>query len=132
MGYSDIPLPYRMPILVIDANRAAAWHLAHQLTDAGYQAEAAGDHPAALGAVRSRYYGSIIFVGDLDQPATLQRVAELRRRVPRTWIIAISSTAMVDTPVSLRQQVDAVLRTPYSVDDLISRLSAFSQTSRPQ
>lgn len=132
MSYSNTPVGQYVPTLVIHANAAAAQRLADQLKHCGITADTAATGPAAVSAVRARYYGSIVFVGDASHPPDLQCIAELRRRVPRAWIIAISSTAPRDTrELFLRYGVDALLVTPFSVQDLASRLFAFSLRSRP-
>jgi DNA-binding response OmpR family regulator len=74
----------------------------------------------------------MVFVGDLSDPQDLKCITELRNRVPRTWLIMISATTLHDTrELFLRYGVDALLVTPFSVQDLVSRLLAFSMRSRP-
>jgi DNA-binding response OmpR family regulator len=132
VSHSNTPVVNYVPTLVIDANGASAGQLAHQLKHSGIAADSATSCPAAIAAVRAHYYGSIVFIGDLSHPPDLQCIAALRKRVPRTWIIVISSTAPRDTrQLFLRQGVDALLVTPFSMQDLASRLSAFSLRSRP-
>jgi DNA-binding response OmpR family regulator len=132
VSYSNTPVVNYVPTLVIHANAAAARNLADQLEHCGFTADTAASGPPAISAVRARYYGSIVFVGDASHSPDLQCIAELRRRVPRTWIIAISSTAPRDTrELFLRYGVDALIATPFSVQDLASRLFAFSLRSRP-
>ncbi|MEP7242047.1 MAG: DNA-binding response regulator, partial [Gammaproteobacteria bacterium] len=61
-----------------------------------------------------------------------KRIAELRRQVPRTWMIMISATMLHDTrELFLRYGVDALLVNPFSMQELSGRLLAFSMRSRP-
>ena len=132
MSYSITPLVNYVSTLVIDVNAASAEQLANQLRHSGFAADSATSCPAALSALRARYYGSMVFVGDLSDPRDLKCIAELRNRVPRTWLIMISATTLHDTrELFLRYGVDALLVTPFSVQDLASRLLAFSMRSRP-
>ena len=132
MSYFITPVGNYMSILVIDVNAAAAEQLADQLRHSGFAVDAVTSCPAALRAVRARYYGSMIFVGDLSDPQDLNCIAELRRQVPRTWMIMISATALHDRrELFLRYGVDALLAIPFSIQDLTDRLSAFSMRSRP-
>lgn len=120
------------PTLVIHADGAAGKQLAEQLKHAGFAADTVDSCGAALTAARSRHYGSMIFVGDLSQPNDLQCIAGLRWQAPGTWIIMISSTELQDTrQLFLHYGVDALIHTPFSMKDLVSRLMAFSQRSRP-
>jgi DNA-binding response OmpR family regulator len=121
-----------LPTLVVDANITAAKELADGLTHSGFSADIAISFSAARAASRRRYYGTIVFFGDLSRPAVLECVAELRKRSSRTWIIAISSTAPTDAQeLALRPTVDALLTAPFPMRDLITRLFAFSLRSRP-
>lgn len=132
MSYSNTPVVNCLPTLVIDADGPAAEELAHQLKHRGFTTDIAITCTAAIAAMRACYYGSMAFVGDLSHPAALHCIAELRTRKPRTWIIMISSTAPSDMrELYLRYGVDAVLLTPFSTNDLLSRLLAFSHHSRP-
>jgi len=131
VSHSNTPGVGFAPTLVIDANSAAAEQLANQLKHSGFTADTAVSCSAALTAVRARHYGSMIFVGDLSQP-NFECIAGLRKQVPRTWIIMICSPELPDTrELFLRYGVDALIVTPFSMEDLVSRLTAFSQRSRP-
>ncbi len=132
MNFPDVPGANFVPMLVIDANLSAAEQLAKQLEHFGFAVDPVDTCRSALTAVRARHYGSLIFVGDLSQPDYLDCIASVRRQVPRTWIITISSTAMSDArELFLRYSVDALIVTPFSMEDLVSRLLAFSRRSRP-
>ena len=128
----DTPGVNFAPTLVIDANGAAGKQLAEQLKHAGFAADTVDSCGAALTAARSKHYGSMIFVGDLSQPNDLQCIAGLRWQAPRTWIIMISSTELHDTrELFLHYGIDALIGTAFSMKDLVTRLMAFSQRSRP-
>jgi DNA-binding response OmpR family regulator len=121
-----------LPTLVIDANATAARELANQLTHSGFAADVAHSCAAARAARLHKYYGSIVFVGDLSESDALESIAELRRRWSRTWIIVISSSAPPDAQqLVFRCGADALLIAPFSMADLTSRLFAFSLRSRP-
>lgn len=132
MSYSIRPDVNYVSTLVINVNAASAQQLVEQLRHSGFAADFATSCPAALRALRAQYYGSMVFVGDLSDPRDLTCIAELRRRVPRTWLIMISATTLPDTrELFLRYGVDALLISPFSMQDLESRLLAFSMRSRP-
>ena len=132
MSYSITPVVNYVSTLIIDANGAAAEELADQLKQCGFAADSATSCPAALRALRARYYGSMVFVGDLSRSQDLKCIAALRRKVPRTWMIMISATTPHDTrDLFLRYGFDALLATPFSMQDLEGRLLAFSMRSRP-
>lgn len=79
-----------------------------------------------------QHYWSVIFLGDLSDPKGVQCIAELRQRAPRTWILMIGSTELRDKrALYLGYSVDAQIVTPFTMEDLISRLMAFSWHSRP-
>jgi DNA-binding response OmpR family regulator len=132
VSYSNASVVNYVPTLIVDTNGATAAQLARRLKRDGFGADSAASCPAALAALRARLYGSIVFVGDVSHPPDLRCIAELRLRVPRTWIIVISSIAPRDGPeLFLRYGVDALHVTPFSIQDLESRLFAFSLRSRP-
>lgn len=121
-----------LPILVVDANGAAAQQLADQLRHSGFQSDVATDFPAAHAAVRTRHYGSLVVVADPNRAADLEGLAVLRSKAPGAWLIAIGSTAYPLAKQALfRCGIDSLLVAPFSMEDLISRLSAFARRSRP-
>jgi DNA-binding response OmpR family regulator len=118
--------------LVIDVDGAAAKQLADQLNLSGFAADTAASRSAALAALHAKYYGTMVFVGEVGDPEHLQCIAELRKRASRTWMIMISSTEPHDPrDLFLRYGVDALIVTPFSMTYLLSRLMAFSLRSRP-
>jgi DNA-binding response OmpR family regulator len=132
VSYSNTPVASHVPILVVDANSLGAGQLAGKLEHCGFAAHTAITCPAALAALRARYYGAIVFAGDPGNPADLLCIAALRRRVPRTWLVMVSSSMPHDSrELVLRYGVDVLLVAPFSIEDLASRLSAFSLRSRP-
>jgi DNA-binding response OmpR family regulator len=132
VSYSITPVVNYVSTLVIDVNASAAEQLADQLNHSGFAADTATSCAAALRALRARYYGSMVFVGDVSDPQDLKCIADLRRQVPRTWMIMISATKLHDRrELFLRYGVDALLVTPFSMEDLSGRLLAFSMRSRP-
>ncbi|MGO9801882.1 MAG: response regulator [Steroidobacteraceae bacterium] len=132
MRYPDASSANFLPTLIIDAHGAAAKQLAEQLTHSGFTATSADTYAAALVAMHAQHYRSMIFLGDLSDVEDVRCIAELRQRAPRTWIIMISSTELHDArELYLRFGVDALIFTPFSMEDLVSRLMAFSRHSRP-
>ena len=82
--------------------------------------------------MRVRHYRSIIFLGDVSDLEDVRCMAELRKRAPRTWIIMISSTGVpAARDLYMQYGLDAQIVTPFSMEDLLSRLMAFSRHSRP-
>ncbi len=121
-----------LPTLVIDPHGAAAQQLAEQLTHSGFTGHSADTCAQALAAMRVRHYRSIIFLGDVSDLEDVRCMAELRKRAPRTWIIMISSAGVRDArDLYMQYGLDAQIVTPFSMEDLLSRLMAFSRHSRP-
>lgn len=132
VGYSDTPVLSYLPTLVLDRNGPAAQLLADQLQHHGFTADVATNYSAAHAAFHARHYGSVVAVADLSVLTDLQCISDLRKRSRRTWIIVISS----DTPpdgkeLILQHGADALLRCPFSMRELISRLLTCSLRSRP-
>ena len=121
-----------LPTLIIDVHGTAAGPLAEQLTHSGFAADSADACPEALAAVRAQHYRSMLFLGDVSDPEDVRCLAELRKRAPRTWIILISSTELLEAEeLYMRYGVDAQMIAPFSMWDLVSRLMAFARHSRP-
>ena len=132
MSYCNTEFITCSPTLVIDANGEAGEKLANKLKLSGLMADIAISCAAAITALRACYYGSMVFVGDVSHAADLYCIVELRKTMPRTWIVMISSTAPSDMrELYSRYGIDAVLVTPTSTNNLVSRLFAFSRHSRP-
>jgi len=120
-----------LPTLIIDANRAAAEQMAEQLKHSGFAVDIAQTCADALSAVSAKYYGSMIFVGNVEHSGHMQCVTELRERMPHTWILMISVTERPVSPELLvRHGVDKLVVAPFSLTALISHLMAFSRRSR--
>lgn len=132
MNYSNTSGGNFAPTLVIDIHGASAQQLAKQLTHGGFTADSADTCPEALAALDVQRYWSTIFLGDLSDPEDAQCIGELRQRARRTWILMISSSELRDRrALYLGYGVDAQIVTPFSMEDLVSRLMAFSRHSRP-
>ena len=120
-----------LPTLVVDANGTAATQLANQLRRSGFSADVATNWPTAHAAARSRHYGSLVVVADPSLPVDLECLARLRGTAPRTWIIVVSSTTQHTVPQEiLHCGADSLLTAPFSMEELTSRLLAFSRRSR--
>jgi DNA-binding response OmpR family regulator len=120
------------PVLVLDADAAAAADLVRQLGERGCPADVAISYAAARAAAHSRHYRSMVFVADLNRGIDLACLDGLRRTLPSTWIIVIGADAALDPKNAIvRRCADALLVRPVSMDDLMFRVSAFSHRPRP-
>jgi DNA-binding response OmpR family regulator len=120
------------PTLIVDANDLAAAALARELRNRGLPADTAAHCAGAQAAARAKYFGTLVFVADLSSNADTACLKVLRRKLPRTWIVVISSRVPnAAEAAALRHSVDALLSAPFSMEDLIFRLSAFSLRPRP-
>jgi DNA-binding response OmpR family regulator len=118
--------------LLVDTNLEHGGQLVEQLNRAGFRTDFAVSWSAARVALGANYYHSCIVVADLDQSADLAQLDELRRAALRVWIIVLSDLQGENARVlAHRQGVDAVLSAPFSMQDLTSRLAAFSLRARP-
>jgi len=118
--------------LLLDAKNEHGGQLVEQLNHAGFKTDFAVSWSAAHAALRANYYHSFIVVADLDESAVLDQLDALRRAAQRVWIIVLSDLqAERVLALAHRQGVDAVLSAPYTVEDLTSRLAAFSLRARP-
>jgi DNA-binding response OmpR family regulator len=120
------------PVLVVDASPANCHALAVMLRRFGLKVDTAVSHMAACVALRQVRYSTIVLAADLSRRADRAELLALRRRVPRTWIIAISLQPCPHAEkVAFRWGADSTLEAPWAVEELASRLSAFSHRSRP-
>ncbi len=118
--------------LLLDANIVRGRQLVEQLNHAGFKTDFAVSWDAARSALKANYYHSCIVVADLGQSADLKQLNELRRAALRVWIVVLSDLQLENAPViAHREGVDAVLSAPFSMQDLTSRLAAFSLRARP-
>ncbi len=119
-------------ILLVDANVGHGAQLAAQLHRAGFNTDCATSWDAARAALRTKYLQSCVVFMDLNQSRELLQLDELRRAALRVWMIVISDLELGGalTLAHLRG-VDAVLSASFSMQDLTSRLAAFSFRERP-
>jgi len=118
--------------LLLDVDTEQSGWLVEQLNRAGFRTDFAVSWSAARAALEANYYHSCIVIADLDQAMELERLDELRRAVPRVWIIVLNDPPSAAAPTLLgREGIDAVLTAHFSVEDLTSRLAAFSLRARP-
>src|SRR5712692_10733706 len=96
--------------LLVDENIDHGGQLVEQLNRAGFRTDFAVSWSAARAALAANYYHSCIVVADLDQPADLNQLDELRRAALRVWIIVLSDLQPENAlALAHRQGVDAVL-----------------------
>lgn len=132
MSEIDPPIVSYSPVLVVDADVTAAAELVRQLQMRGCCADVAISCTAAKAATHAKHYRSLILVADTRRAADLVCLASLRSRLPATWIIVIGVDAEQDAQNStVRHCADALLARPFSLDELIFRLAAFSHRPRP-
>ncbi|HEY3784157.1 MAG TPA: hypothetical protein VGL55_02625 [Steroidobacteraceae bacterium] len=127
------PLPtHASRALLVDAHLAHGEQLAEQLNRAGFKTDLAVSWGAARAALGANYYHSCVVFADLGRSADLRQLDELRRGALRVWIIVLTDLETEGTmDLVHRQGVDAVLWAPFSVQELTSRLAAFSLRARP-
>ncbi|MDB6012193.1 MAG: hypothetical protein JWL65_4443 [Gammaproteobacteria bacterium] len=118
--------------LLVDADVAHGAQLVEQLNHAGFKTDFAASWGVAHTALKANYYHSCIAVAELDLLIDREQLDELRRAAPSVWMIVLS-----DHPPERaqrfagRQGLDALLSAPFSMQDLTSRLAAFSLRARP-
>lgn len=119
------------PVLVVDFNAAAANHLAEQLRHGGLQVDVTTSGAAARAAAYVRHYAAVVVVADLSHPTSLDCLASVRAAAPDAWMIVVSLRDHPKANQVIREcGADSLLAAPFSLDDLIARLSALSRRSR--
>jgi len=118
--------------LLLDADIEHGGWLVEQLNVAGFKTDFAVSWGAAHAALRANYYHSCIVVAELDKLTDCGRLDELRRAAPRVWMMVLSDHASGRAQSLIRHHgLDALLSEPVSMQDLTSRLIAFSLRARP-
>ena len=79
------------PTLIVDRDEVTAKQLAEQLGHCGFETDFANSYVAAEGAVRTKYYRTIIVVIESDSSIDWDGLSRLRKRVLGSWIICRSS-----------------------------------------
>jgi DNA-binding response OmpR family regulator len=121
-----------LPTLVVDSDGAAATRLAEHLRHEGFEADIATSFESARRAMLARLYGVIVVVAALRLKPNLECLAQLRRTAARTWMIVISLESDPEAQhLAFQHGADSLLTTPFSIEELTFRLSAFSHRSRP-
>jgi DNA-binding response OmpR family regulator len=126
---SGPPAAHDSRTLLLDPNTGQGGQLIEQLNRAGFRTDFAVSWSAARAALCANYYHSCIVRADVDRD--LERLEELRRAAPRVWIIVLSHVPSDKAPTLAQQHIDAALSAPFSMQDLTSRLAAFSLRARP-
>lgn len=117
---------------MVDAGSAHGGQLVEQLNHAGFETDFAVSWDAAHAALKANYYNSCILVANLYQLADGDRLDRLRRIAPSVWMIVLTDHASERAQTLARRHgLDALLSAPFSMDDLTSRLAAFSLRARP-
>lgn len=108
MGIQGPSTVDHLPLLIVDPNPSAVEPIATCVKDLGFEVDVATSCWGARGAAHRKHYRTLVVVADLTQAADLECLDELRREVPRTWIIAVSVRRYPDP-------CDAAARTPCSL-----------------
>jgi DNA-binding response OmpR family regulator len=122
----------RLPILLFDPDPVAVRILAMQLRHAGFATYVTFDGTAAISNARGRQFASIVVVADLADSQMRHCLHEIRDADPEAWLIVI-----LDHTLDRARQVvnelggDATIDVPFTVSDLMQRLSVRSSRTRP-
>lgn len=120
------------PTLLLDPNPDAAAVMASQLRHAGFETYIATNGYAALLAIRTTHFGTIVVVADLTNIAIRNDLRALRRAAPDSWLVLIAES-MIDPADKFIQELgsDAIFAAPFTVADLTQRLNTLSNRRRP-
>jgi DNA-binding response OmpR family regulator len=118
-------------ILVIDDERPMRHLMARVLQRAGHTVEEAADGRTGLALFREHHPALVIT--DIIMPETegIEIIRELRREDPGVPIIAVSGSNPIYLGFATRLGAAAGLRKPFSVDELLTTVSALLQSPRP-
>lgn len=120
------------PVLLLDPEMDRATSLATQLELIGFPTRTESTGAAALAAIKSDYYATLIVAADLDDKACLDWLDDLRRASARIWMIVVTPRCDTKTcKLIYRHGGDACMTAPTSIDDLTGRLAAFQLRARP-
>jgi DNA-binding response OmpR family regulator len=118
--------------LLVDVGTAHGGQLVEQLNHAGFKTDFAVSWDSARAALKANYYNSCIVLTNLYQLADGEQLGQLRRAAPNVWMIVLTNHASERArTLAHRQGLDAIVSAPFSMDDLTSRLAAFSLRARP-
>lgn len=121
------------PVLLVDPQLSSAVELATQLQSTGFPTRIEANAAAAQAAVQEAYFATLIVMADPDDAACLDRLDELRRKAPRSWMIVVSQRCDTNTCALIhRHGGDACMVSPVSIEDLTKRLIAFQRRARPE
>jgi CheY-like chemotaxis protein len=116
-------------VLIADDNAEFASMLQLALEAAGYAVAVAANGREALAL--QRIYGAEVLITDLVMPESdgFETIESVRREFPQTKIVVISGQGRLYTPRYLEAAklmgVDAVLRKPFEVEELLKILQSF-------
>jgi len=120
------------PVLLLDPEMDRATSLATQLELIGFPTRTESTGAAALAAIKSDYYASLIVTADLDDKKCLDWLDDLRGASGRIWMIVVTPQCDRKTcKLIYRHGGDACTTAPASIDDLTGRLAAFQLRARP-
>jgi DNA-binding response OmpR family regulator len=119
------------PILLIDSGMDSAVELGTHLELNGFPTRIEHTGAGALAAMKDTYFATLIVIADFNDSACFHRLDDLRRAASRSWMIVVSPRCDANTcELIYRHGGDACITAPVSINDLISRLSAFQLRSR--
>lgn len=119
-------------VLVLDPESEGGSTLASGLKAAGFSTCVARSAISATEAIKKGYFTALVVVADLGDAACLDRLDELRRDAPRSWMIVVSPRCDRRTcDLIYRHGGDACVAAPVSIIELTERLTCLQWCSRP-
>jgi DNA-binding response OmpR family regulator len=122
----------RLPVLIFDLDAAAARVLALQLRHAGFATYVAFDCAAAITSAAGKQFASIVAIADLADSQIRQCLQQIRAADPDAWLIVIPDPVLDRARQVVRELgADATMDMPFTVSDLVQRLSMLPPRARP-
>ncbi len=128
-------VPTRKQILIVDRDLASVEPLRQKLSEAGFVVRAITDGSAAVTAVAERPPHLVILDWNIAGFTALELIQGLRRsRVPQTvrLIILSALSAEQDVVAGLNLGADDYISKPYSLREVVARVSAVLRSRRPE
>jgi DNA-binding response OmpR family regulator len=123
---------FHEPVLLIDPRTDDAVELAAQLELSGFATCIESNVAGALAAIERASFATLIVVADVEDPARLRWLGQLRRSAARSWILVVTPQCDTETRnLVYRHGGDACIAAPLSFNELTSCLTAFRSRARP-
>jgi DNA-binding response OmpR family regulator len=122
----------RLPILLFATDPVAARTLATQLRHAGLVIYLTFDGSEAIAKARGGRYASTVVIADLADSQMRHYLHEIRDADPDLWLLVISDPSLDNASEVVRGLGgDATMCVPFTVSDLVQRLSVLPNRARP-